>query len=177
MPFNFLHLGWISAAFPSARIVHCVRDPLDTALSCFFENLTGEFSFAMSFDRLAHYFGCYRRLMEHWHGILGNDILRLRYEDLVNDQDATSRRLVKFCGLPWDDACLRFHETERVITTPSNWQVRQPIYASSIGRWRNYEHHLAALVEMLRPLVDRYASDDRAAALPPYPGSQPRVGE
>lgn len=149
MPFNFFHLGLIRAAFPAARIVHCVRDPLDNLLSCYFENLSGDFSFSMSFERLAHFYAQYRRLMAHWSEVLGGEILELRYEDLVADFEATSRRLVAFCELPWEDRCLRFFATERAISTPSNWQVRQPIYGSSIGRWKHYAQHLAPLQQAL----------------------------
>ncbi len=149
MPFNFLHLGLIHRAFPAARIVHCVRDPLDNLLSCYFENLSGDFSFAMSFERLAHYYAQYRRLMRHWTRVLGDRLLTLPYEELVADVESASRRLVRFCGLSWEDDCLRFYETPRAITTPSNWQVRQPIYQSSISRWKHYERHLAPLREAL----------------------------
>jgi len=149
MPFNFLHLGLIHRAFPAARIVHCVRDPLDALLSCYFENLSGDFSFAMSFERLAHYYAQYRRLMAHWSQVLGDQLLTMRYEELVADVESASRRLVRFCGLPWEDGCLRFYETQRAITTPSNWQVRQPIYGSSVGRWKHYERHLGPMREAL----------------------------
>lgn len=154
MPFNFLHLGLVRAAFPSARIVHCVRDPLDTLLSCYFENLSGDFSFSMSFERLAHFYAQYRRLMAHWSEALGGEMLELRYEDLVSDLEATSRRLVAFCDLPWEDRCLRFFATERAISTPSNWQVRQPIYGSSVGRWKHYAQHLAPLQKALAEAQD-----------------------
>ncbi len=154
MPFNFLHLGLIHRAFPAARIVHCVRDPLDNLLSCYFENLSGDFSFAMSFERLVHYYAQYRRLVAHWSRVLGDDLLTLRYEELVADVESASRRLVGFCGLPWEDDCLRFYETQRAITTPSNWQVRQPIYASSISRWRHYERHLGPLRDALDKVLD-----------------------
>jgi hypothetical protein len=98
---------------------------------------------------LGRYYRDYQRLMAHWRGILGGQMLELGYEDLVADQEGQSRRLVEFLGLEWDARCLEFHRNPRPVLTASNMQVRQPIYSGSIGRWRRYERHLAPLLEAL----------------------------
>ena len=92
--------------------------------------------------------------MRHWHEVLPNRILDLRYEDVVGDLEGSARRLVAHCGLDWDDRCLEFHNTERAVRTASMSQVRKPIYASSLGRWRRHEHHLGPLIEALGPLAE-----------------------
>ncbi len=149
MPFNFLHLGIIRMLFPEARIIHCRRNVLDNALSCYMENLTPGFSFATEFHRFAHYYASYERLMTHWQTLRSKSILTVQYEDLVEELEGHVRSILKFCGLPWEDQCLDFFATPRAISTPSNWQVRQPIYKTSIGRWRNYEPWLGPLLEAL----------------------------
>ena len=147
---TYRNLGLATCLFPKARIIHCVREPLDTCLSCYLQPFAGA-NHPYSYD-LAHLGLAYReylRLMEHWRSVLPAKMLEVRYEDVVADQEGQSRRVVEFCGLEWNDACLRFHETERQVKTASLWQVRQPIYRTSIGRWRNFERHLAPLVEAL----------------------------
>ncbi len=149
MPYNFLHLGLISQLFPKARVIHCVRDPLDTCLSCFFQLfLRGNFQ-TYRLEHLGAYHTHYQRLMQHWREVLDLQIIDLRYEDLVADLETHSRQMVDFVGLDWDLQCLRFHESERVVYTASYDQVRQPIYSRSVGRWRHYEKHLAPLIEAL----------------------------
>ncbi len=145
MPSNFLHLGLIAMLFPEARIIHCVRDPLDTCLSCFFQNFSPGLSYTFDLDHLGTFYRNYRRLMTHWQQVLDTPILEVRYEDLVNDQEAVSRGLVEHCGLAWDERCLRFHETSRAVATASYDQVRQPLYSRSVERWRHYERQLEPL--------------------------------
>ena len=149
MPFNFLHLGFIALLFPKSRVVHCRRDPLDNCLSCYFQYFTSAIPFTRDLRVLGRYYADYRRLMEHWKSVLPLRMLEIPYEDMVADQEGMSRRLIEFCGLEWDDACLRFHRTERAVKTASNWQVRQPIYATSVGRWQPYEQYLGPLREGL----------------------------
>ena len=126
--------------------MYCRREPLDNCLSCYFENLTERFRFATSLTGLGHYYREHSRLMAHWARVLGPDcIFEMSYESLIRDFEPCVRELLAHCGLPWDERCLRFFEAQRVIATPSNWQVRQPIYSTSVGRWRAYERHLQGL--------------------------------
>jgi hypothetical protein len=145
MPYNFLFLGLIHRLFPEARIVHCRRDPLDTALSIYFTRFARGHAFASSRADIVFYYRQYRRLMAHWRIVLpAANLLEIDYESLVTDGDAI-RRLVAFCGLGWDEACLDFHRSARPVATASAWQVRQPLYRSSIGRWRHYAPWLGEL--------------------------------
>jgi len=150
MPANFAHLGMIHAAFPGARIIHMRRNPIDTCLSIYFQNLHVAHSYSNDLDDLAHYYEEYRRLMLHWQRVLPRDtILEVPYEALVADQESWSRRMVDFAGLEWDEACLDFHRTSRSVSTFSRWQVRQKISKSSVERWRNYEQFVGPLLHLL----------------------------
>jgi tetratricopeptide (TPR) repeat protein len=149
MPHNFLHLGLIHVLFPGARIIHCVRDALDTCLSCYFQEFTGYHPYAYDLTTLGEHYREYRRLMEHWRNGAGIPFMEVQYEELVADQERLSRAIVQFCGLDWDDRCLQFHESERTTRTASSDQVRQPMYESSVRRWRNYESHLGELGQAL----------------------------
>ena len=149
LPTNFLHLGLIATLFPRARIIHCVRDPIDTCLSCFFQNFGNPHPFALDLRHLGQYYREYQRLMAHWASVLPVPLFELRYEELTADQEATSRRLITFCGLDWDERCLHFHDTPRVVRTASILQVRLPMYRSSVGRWKRYQRHLQPLLEEL----------------------------
>jgi tetratricopeptide (TPR) repeat protein len=149
LPANFLNLGLIATLFPSVRIIHCRRDALDTCLSCFFQNFAASVPHALDLEHLGRYYRAYERLMAHWSRILPVPVFELPYEELTADPEPMSRRLIAFCGLEWDDHCLRFHETERPVRTASLLQVRRPIYRSSVGRWRNYEAFLGPLIKAL----------------------------
>jgi tetratricopeptide (TPR) repeat protein len=151
MPGNFLHLGLIHAALPNARFIHMRRDPIDTCLSIYFQHFEAFHSYATDLADLAHYAGEYRRLMRHWRSALpAGTMLEVPYEGLVNEQQAWSRKLLEFIGLPWDPRCIEFQRTERTVITASNWQVRQKISNSSVGRWHNY----AKFVGPLQHLAD-----------------------
>ena len=145
--FNFLNLGLIAILFPKASIIHCRRDPMDCGLSCFFQNFTGAMKNPFWFDLedIGHFYCQHDRLMAHWHSVLPIPIHEVVYEDLIENQEAVSRSMVDFIGLDWDEACINFHENTRAVNTASVWQVRQPVYKSSAGRWREYEHHLDPL--------------------------------
>lgn len=145
MPQNFVHLGLIALFFPKAKIVHCVRDAMDTCVSCFTQNFTDEAAYSYDLADLGRYWREYARLMAHWKEVLPNPILELRYEELVADPEAAGRRLVDHLGLDWHAACLDFHRSGYETRTASLYQVRQPIYRSSVGRWRRYERFLAPL--------------------------------
>ena len=152
LPDNFLHLDLIELLFPQCKIIHCVRDPLDTSLSCYFTNFSGGHAFKHKLSDLGAYHADYRRLMEHWGQVLSLPILEVRYEDVVLDTEAQARRMLEFLGLPWDERCLKFYENARHVKTASDDQVRRPIYASSIGRWKHYEPHLSELIAAVNRL-------------------------
>jgi Tfp pilus assembly protein PilF len=143
-PENFLHLGIIAKVFPQAHIIHCRRDPLDVCLSCYFQNFKGV-DYSWSLEDLGCYHQQYQRLMTHWKNVLPLRIMEVRYEDLVTHQEEVSRKMIDFCGLPWENRCLAFHTNPRPVQTVSAVQVRRPMYASSIGRWRKYAQHLDPL--------------------------------
>jgi tetratricopeptide (TPR) repeat protein len=150
MPANFRLAGLIHLALPNARIIHVRRDPLDTCLSCFSKLFGNDQPFSYDLGELGRYYRGYEMLMEHWRRVLPPGVmLEVQYEQLVADLEGEGRRIVGHCGLEWDAACLSFHDTERQVRTASAVQVRQPIYRSSIGRWRAYEQHLAPLIEAL----------------------------
>lgn len=158
LPFNFMHLGVIALLFPQARIIHCRRHPLDNCLSCYFTSFADQIRFANRLDTLGHYYLQYDRLMQHWQDVLPVEIFDLDYEELIDDTEGRIRALLEHCGLPWEDACLSFYETQRGVRTPSRWQVRQPIYRGSVERWRNYEQQLRPLREILTPVLERRGS-------------------
>jgi len=150
MPNNFLYAGLIHSALPRARIIHMQRHPLDTCLSIYFSNFIEMGAQANDFDSLAHYYGEYARITNHWRAVLpAATLLEVPYEALVADPEGWSRRMLDFIGLPWDPKCLDFHQTERVVITASKWQVRQRINAASVGRWRNYEKFLGSLQRLV----------------------------
>jgi tetratricopeptide (TPR) repeat protein len=148
-PLNFQFVGLILQLFPNAKIIHTMRNPLDTCLSCFFQNFTKGQDYSFDLVRLAHFFNDYRRLMEHWHTMYPGKILNIQYENVLENQEEETRRLLAFCGLPFEEACLEFHRTQRVVKTASFLQVRKPLYQTSRNRWRNYSKHLAEVARIL----------------------------
>jgi len=150
MPSNYYFLGLIHLALPNAKIIHSMRDPVDTCVSCFSKLFSAEQNHTYDLAELGRYYARYRRLMEHWRRVLpAGSFLDVRYEDVVADLEGAARRIIAHCGLPWHDACLSFHDTERPIRTASATQVRQPIYRNAIGRWRVYEEELGPLLREL----------------------------
>lgn len=145
MPFNYLHLGVIALLFPNTRIVHCRRNAMDNCLSCYFQYFTSVMNFTGNLENLGRYYRSYQRLMEHWQQVLPVPMLTLDYEETVADAEAASRRLIDFLGLEWDDACLGFQDSARPVKTASVWQVRQPIYTTSVGRAQAYAECLSPL--------------------------------
>ena len=151
MPSNFLSLGLIHAALPNARIIHMRRNPIDTCLSIYFQHFETALSYANDLGDLAHYYTEYRRLMKHWQMTLPKDaMLDVAYEELVEEPEASTRKILTFIGLPWDPHCLEFHLTPRTVITASKWQVRQKISTASVGRWRNYEKFLGPLLNLMK---------------------------
>lgn len=150
LPTNFLFLGLIHAALPGARIIHLLRHPIDTCVSIYFQHFEAANTYANDLGDLAHYYGEYRRLMEHWRVVLPAEvILEVPYEGLVADLPTWTRRMLEFIGVPWDSRCLDFDLTARPIVTASKWQVRQKLFGSSVGRWRHYEPFVAPLKSLL----------------------------
>lgn len=149
MPHNFMRLGLISVIFPKARIIHVQRAPIDNCLSIFFQNFNGEHPYAYDLEKLGSYYHEYQRLMAFWREVLRGRMLEIQYEDLVSDPEALSRQMIEFVGLDWDDACLAPHSSGGVVRSASIWQARQPVYKTSVGRWKNYEGHLAPLIGAL----------------------------
>lgn len=148
---NFLHAGMIHLTLPTARIIHVVRDPRDTCVSCF-ANLfrLGDIPYSYDLGALGRYYLHYRRLMAHWHAVLPADaIMAVRYEELITNTETVLRVVTEFLGLPWNDRCLDFHRQRRVVHTVSAGQVGRPIYATSVTRWRHFERHLGPLIDAL----------------------------
>ncbi|MCA1325137.1 tetratricopeptide repeat-containing sulfotransferase family protein [Herbaspirillum sp. alder98] len=150
MPGNFMYAGLIPRILPGARIIHARRNPVDTCLSCYTKLFAGEQPFAYDQSELGRFHSDYERLMTHWRAVLPPDrFIEVDYEAVVDDLDGEARRLIAFLGLPWEDACLSFHDNRRVVRTASVNQVRQRIYKTSKGRWHAYAAHLEPLLKAL----------------------------
>jgi tetratricopeptide (TPR) repeat protein len=150
MPANFIRAGMIRLILPDARIIHCRRDPVDTCLSCYTKLFAGEQAFTYNQTELGHFHRAYQALTGHWRKTLpASHFLEVGYEALVEDLEGQARRMLELLGLPWSDSVLSFHETERPVRTASSNQVRQPIYRSSVGRWRKHEAQLQLLLAAL----------------------------
>ena len=149
-PMNFEVIGSIRRAMPRARIIHCRRNPVDTCLSIYFASFASAHDYASDRGDLVFYYRQYERLMAHWRSLLTPDtFLELDYESVIANREFETRRLLAFCGLDWDDACLAPERNDRAVNTASRWQVRQPVYATSVERWRRYEPWLGELRTLL----------------------------
>ena len=144
-PANFFHVGIFQSLFPQGRVIWMRRDLRDVALSIYFENFSHSQKYATDLADIAHYALAQQRMMQHWTDTGEINLLEVHYEDLVADFEPQARRVTEFMGLDWNDAALTFHKTERAVTTPSRWQVRQPIYSGSVARWKPYEKQLQPL--------------------------------
>jgi Flp pilus assembly protein TadD len=154
MPTNFLLAGVIRLALPQAKIVHVHRDPIDTCTSCFSKHFAAELNHTYDLGEIGRYYRAYHGLMQHWRAVLPPAAMfELSYEALVDDLEAQSRRLLDYCGVPWDDAVLRFHQNARPVRTLSAAQVRRPLYRSSVGRWREHADLLQPLFAALGDLA------------------------
>jgi hypothetical protein len=156
MPANYFYVGMIHLMLPGAKIIHAMRDPMDSCFSCY-SRLFNEsnLSFAYDLGTLGRYYARYITLMRHWQAVLpANTILDMRYEDMVADTETQARRLLAYLGLPWDDRCLAFHQNKRRVITASAAQVRKPIYQTSLARWKRYSEHLAPLLELVKDYRD-----------------------
>ena len=159
MPNNFLHIGLIHLILPNAKIIDARRHPMGCCFSCFKQLFARGQTFTYDLDYLGRYYRDYVMLMDHWDRVLPGRVLRVQYEDMVSDTETQIRRLLDYCGLEFEDQCLRFYETKRAIRTPSAEQVRQPIYTQGMDQWRNFEAHLDPLKEALGAILKRYPID------------------
>ena len=150
LPHNFLNIGIIRKSLPNSKIIRCSRDPMDNCLSIYKLEFQGSLPFAYDLEELGRFYLRYQDLMRHWHAAMPGVIYDIQYEELVADQENQTRKLLEYCGLPWDDACLAFHKTERRVATASLTQVRQPIYRDSVQLWKRYEKQL----EPLRRIIE-----------------------
>jgi tetratricopeptide (TPR) repeat protein len=165
LPNNFSNIGLLALILPNAKIINARRHPLDSCMGSFKQLFASGQAFTYDLQELGEYYLDYQRLMDHWHRVLPGRVLDVHYERLVGNQEDETRRLLEYCTLPWEDACLRFHETERAINSASSEQVRRPIYASALNHWRNYEEQLADLIEVLEPLLNSLPADQRPSSL------------
>lgn len=149
MPHNFLHIGLIKIMFPRARIIHCRRDPVDNCLSLFKNQLSGIHRYSSDLGELGEYYTLYRGLMEQWHKLFPEMIYDVDYEILVDKPEQEIRRLLSYCELEFDAACLKFHASKRAVTTTSSQQVRRPMYQSSVGKWKRYGNKIQPLQDAL----------------------------
>ncbi len=154
MPNNFPSIGLIHLILPNALIIDARRHPLDSCFGSFKQHFAHGQSWSYDLLELGEYYLQYRQMMRHWQQVLPGKVLEMKYEDLVQDQEAQTRRLLQHCGLRWEPACLRFYETERAVRTASSEQVRQPIYTSSLNHWRHYRRQLAPLADLLGDELD-----------------------
>ncbi|MDB6085176.1 MAG: sulfotransferase family protein [Gammaproteobacteria bacterium] len=150
-PLNYLYAGLIARALPQARLVAVARDPLDGCYAMYKTLFTNAYPFSYHLEELGRYYGAWHRLLRHWRATLGERLLIVQYEELVADPEGQSRRLLAHCRLPWEDSCLAFHERRGGVTTASAAQVRRPVYATAVGKWRPVERQLAPLANALKP--------------------------
>lgn len=149
LPNNYLRIGLIKTLFPRARIIHCQRNAMDTCTSNFLNYFSFGNGYSFDLKELGRHYLDYERLMRHWQSVFSSEILTVKYEELVVNQEKVSRQLIEYIGLEWDDRCLDFHKSKRFVNTFSSSQVRKPVYTQSINRWKHYEQQLAPLSEIL----------------------------
>jgi len=156
LPNNFSHVGLIHAILPNATIIDARRHPMDACFSTFKQHFAEGQTFSYDLEHLGRYYRSYLALMGHWDAVLPGRILRVQHEDVVNDLEGNVRRILDFCGLEFEPACVEFHKTERSIRTASSEQVRQPIYRDGLDQWKNYEPWLGPLKDALGDALVRY---------------------
>jgi hypothetical protein len=157
MPNNFRHIGLIRLMLPNARIIDARRHPLSCGFSVFKQLFAEGQEFSYSLEDIGRYYGDYLELMDHWDSVLPGFVLRVQHEDVVDDLESQVRRILEFCGLPFEESCLNYYETVRDVRTPSSEQVRQPIFKTALEQWRNYAAELQPLATALGPqTLERY---------------------
>ena len=164
-PNNFVLIGLLRLVLPNAKIINARRHPLDSCFGTYKQLFAAGQPFSYDLTELGEYYVQYQRLLDYWHQQLPGFVLDVHYEQVVADLKTQVRRILDFCGLPFEQSCLRFHETERAIKTASSEQVRRPIYSSSVNLWRNYETHLDELIHILKPLLSDLSEADQPAIL------------
>ena len=152
MPYNYLHLGLITILFPNAYIINCERNPYDTCLSIFFQYFEGMHDYSYRLEDLGYYYKQYKSLMSHWKSNIKNPMMTVKYEDLIDNCEFSSKKIIEFLDLTWEENCLNFYKTKRFVHTRSNVQVRQPIYTTSVNRWKNYQEYLDPLRKEIESL-------------------------
>lgn len=160
-PNNFIQVGLLHLALPQAVFINARRHPLDSCLGTYKQLFAKGQPFSYDLVDVGEYYLQYERLMAHWNEVLPGKVLDVRYEDVIADLDTAVRQMLEHCGLPFEEQCLRYHETDRAVKTASSEQVRKPIYRSSLNLWRNYEDHLAPLVDILEPVLRELPESDR----------------
>lgn len=153
LPNNFVHVGLMRLILPNAKIINAKRHPLDSCLGSYKQLFARGQSFTYDQFEIAEFYNEYQRLMDHWHRVMPGHVLDVQYEDVVDDLETQVRRLLEYCDLEWNDACLNFFDNDRAVKTASSEQVRQPIYKTSRHLWRRYEHQLETMIEILEPLL------------------------
>ncbi len=164
-PNNFIFAGVLKLALPNAKIINARRHPLDSCFGSYKQLFASGQPFTYDLFELGEYYSEYQHLMEHWHEVIPNFILDVHYEKVVNDLETEVKRMLDFCGLSFEENCLRFYETERAVKTASSEQVRQPLYSSSVNLWRNYENNLGDLIDILQPLLIKLPKSEQPSAL------------
>jgi hypothetical protein len=139
---------------PNARIINAKRHPIDSCFGSFKQLFAKGQPFTYDLTEIGEYYIQYQRVMDHWHEVMPGFVLDVQYEDVVNDVEGQVRRILDFCGLPFEAGCVNFHTTQRAVKTASSEQVRQPIYSSSVNLWQRYESHLGELLDILEPLLE-----------------------
>ena len=149
MPNNFQHVGVIHKALPEAKIILCEREPLDNCFSIFKQKFGTGNQYAYNLEELGEYYNSYLELIAHWESVLPKKIYRVKYEELIANQEVVSKKMIDFCDLQWEESCMSFHSTKRAVGTASAVQVKQPIYSSSVNLWKNYENELKPLIKII----------------------------
>jgi tetratricopeptide (TPR) repeat protein len=165
LPNNFSHVGLIHLILPNAKVINARRHPFDTCLGAYKQLFGKGQHFTYDMSELADYYRKYHETMQHWHRVLPGKVLDVHYEETVTDLETQVRRILAHCGLPFEEACVRFHETDRAVKTASSEQVRQPIYTGALGYWRHYERHLGFWKEVLADILEELPESVRNAGI------------
>jgi len=165
LPNNFPQVGLLSLILPNAKVINAKRHPFDSCLGSYKQLFSRGQNFTYDMLDLAHYYQQYDAMMKYWQEVLPGKVLDVHYEETVDDLENQVRRILDFCGLPFEQSCVDFHQTERAVKTASSEQVRQPIYTGALGTWRRYEKYLDLWQEQLGDIVDELPEVSRNAGL------------
>ena len=165
MPNNFANIGFLKLILPNAKIINACRHPLDSCISSYKQLFYKGQSWSYDLFEIGEYYLEYDRMMWHWHNLFPGEIMDFHYESVLEKQEIETKKLLDFCGLEWEEQCLKFYETKRSINTASSEQVRQPIYKGAMYAWKNYESHIGELIETLSPLLNDLNDDAKPQSL------------